>query len=168
MRTTWKLYLSIVVFALCIGPTIISYRLYSFTWDDADYLTRSIVVSRTFWSGDRERGCVQGRCGSNQRSPVMTLLGLPWGALPASWDDAGKCLITLALLISFFAALTPVLASPHRRKPPLSDDQCRLCVRIPRPIPSDSYTRQMVTGLMADALPLRGAFLLRCSLYPTN
>ena len=50
---TWKLALAIIGFALFIGPTLISYQPYSFTWDDSDYLGRSIAVSRAFWTGNK-------------------------------------------------------------------------------------------------------------------
>ena len=100
VRPKLKLLLSTVVFALCITPTVISYRPYYFAWDDADYLGRSIAVSTAFWSAHRRelRMAVVG-----DRPPIMTLLGIPWGPL-TSWDAAGKCFITLAVLIAFFIA----------------------------------------------------------------
>jgi hypothetical protein len=87
------------LFAFCVAPTFISYQPYLFDWDDADYLLRSIAVSRAFWSGN-----VHGLGAMvSIRPPAMTLLGLPWGPL-ASWDAAGKCFITLAAVISLLAA----------------------------------------------------------------
>src|ERR1039458_8280364 len=89
------------LFALCVGPTFIGYQPYLFRWDDSEYLQRSIAVSRAFWSGN-VHGLGAGMV--SIRPPAMTLLGLPWGPL-ASWDDAGKCFITLAAVISLLAAL---------------------------------------------------------------
>jgi len=40
-----------VLFGLCVAPTFISYRPWVFTWDDSDYLSRSIEVSRVFIPG---------------------------------------------------------------------------------------------------------------------
>jgi hypothetical protein len=89
------------LFALCIAPTYISYKTYVYRWDDAEYLRRSIEVSRAVWSGN-PGGLIPAMV--SNRPPAMTLLGLPWGAL-ASWDAAGKCFFTLDASISFLAAL---------------------------------------------------------------
>jgi hypothetical protein len=87
------------LFAFCVAPTFISYRPYLFSWDDSDYLQRSVTVSRAFWSGN-----VHGLGAMvSIRPPAMALLGLPWGPL-ASWNAAGKCFITLAAVISLLAA----------------------------------------------------------------
>jgi hypothetical protein len=94
------------LFALCIAPTFISYQPYVFSWDDSEYLRRSIVVSRTFWSWNVHGVAYLRAIGAGMysiRPPAMTLLGLPWGPL-ASWDAAGKCFITLAALISLLVA----------------------------------------------------------------
>jgi hypothetical protein len=100
VRPKWTLLLSTLVFALCITPAVVSYEPYSFTFDDSDYLARSIAVSQAFWSGNKHGLRV---AMVNDRPPVMTLLGIPWGPL-TSWDAAGKCFITLAVLIAFFIA----------------------------------------------------------------
>jgi hypothetical protein len=100
MRFNWKLLMSIVVFALCIAPTLVSYTPYSFRWDDSEYLWRSVAVSKAFWSGHAHD---MGAAMVSVHPPVMTLLGLPWGPL-ASWDAAGKCFITLTVFTSLFAA----------------------------------------------------------------
>jgi hypothetical protein len=95
-----KWWVAAALFAVCVAPTFISYQPWVFRWDDSDYLQRSIAVSRAFWSGNRH-ALVEGMAGI--RPPIMTLLGLPWRRL-ASWDDAGKCFITLAALTSLLAA----------------------------------------------------------------
>ncbi len=88
------------IFAFCVAPTFISYQPYLFAWDDAGYLLQSIRVSRAFWSGNvHGLGAMYGI-----RPPAMALLGLPW-RLPASWDAAGRCFVTLAAVISLLAAL---------------------------------------------------------------
>jgi hypothetical protein len=96
----WKWLGMAAIFALCVGPTFISYQPYLFEWDDSDYLRQSIAVSRAFWSLDRHGlGAMV-----TIRPPAMTLLGLPWGPL-TTWDAAGKCFITLAALTALLAAL---------------------------------------------------------------
>lgn len=96
-RLKW---LAAAMFAFCVAPTFISYQPYLFEWDDSDYLRQSIAVSRAFWSWDRHGlGAMV-----SIRPPAMTLLGLPWGPLK-SWDDAGRCFITLAAAISLLVAL---------------------------------------------------------------
>jgi hypothetical protein len=97
-RTGWW---QAALFGLCVAPTFISYQSYVYTWDDSDYLQRSIAVSRSFWSGNAH-GIVAGMAGI--RPPVMDLLGVPWGPL-GSWDAAGKCFVTLGALTSLLAAL---------------------------------------------------------------
>jgi hypothetical protein len=89
------------LFASFIAPTFISYQPYLFRWDDSEYLSRSIEVSRAFWSGNVHElrdGMV------SIRPPAMTMLGLPWGPM-TSWDRAGYCFVTLAAAISLLAAL---------------------------------------------------------------
>ena len=88
------------LFAMCVGPTFISYQPYLFRWDDSDYLARSIASQ----SGLLVRDVHGLRVAMvSIHPPAMTLLGLPWGPL-ASWDAAGKCFITLAAIISLLAA----------------------------------------------------------------
>ncbi len=82
MRFDWKLFLLVVVFIVCIAPTIICYDPYSFRWDDSDYLMRSMTVSNAVWSGNRHELVAEIR--SNPRPPILTLLGIPWGPL-TSW-----------------------------------------------------------------------------------
>ena len=89
-----------LLFAICVAPTFISYQPYTFQWDDSEYLTRSIAVSRAFWSGSL-RGAIAWTV--SERPPAMTLLGLPWGSLP-TWHAAGSCFITLAAAISLLMA----------------------------------------------------------------
>lgn len=92
---------AVALFVLCVAPTFISYMPYTFRWDDADYLQRSITVSRAFWSGNLHQVAVGIH---SNRLPIMMLLGAPWGPL-ASWDAAGKCFISLAILLSLVASL---------------------------------------------------------------
>ena len=98
---TFKLLTIVALFALFIGPTFISYTPYEFQWDDADYLARSVTVSRAFWSWN-EKAVLDGMV--SIRPPMMTLLGVPWGSL-ATWNAAGNCFITLAALTACMAAL---------------------------------------------------------------
>jgi hypothetical protein len=100
MRFNWTLPASIVVFALCIAPTFVSYTPYSFRWDDSDYLWRSVAVSKAFWSGNAHE---MRSAMVSMHPPIMTLLGLPWGPL-RSWDAAGKCFMTLAAFTALFVA----------------------------------------------------------------
>ena len=95
----WKWLVVAAIFAACVAPTFISYQPYLFAWDDAAYLLQDIRVSRAFWSGNvRGLSAMYGI-----RPPAMALLGLPW-ILPASWDAAGRCFVTLAAVISLLAA----------------------------------------------------------------
>jgi len=100
MRFNWTLPASIVFFALCVAPTFVSYSPYSFRWDDSDYLWRSVVVSKGFWSGNAHE---MRSAMVSMHPPIMTLLGLPWGPL-SSWDAAGKCFITLAVFTALAVA----------------------------------------------------------------
>jgi hypothetical protein len=89
-----------MTFALCVGPTFISYRPYLFSWDDSLYLQQSIAVSRAFWSWDRHGlGAMV-----SIRPPIMSFMGLPWAQL-TSWDAAGKCFLSLAAVTSLLVAL---------------------------------------------------------------
>jgi hypothetical protein len=94
MRPNWKLIASIAVCAICLTPTLVSYAPYSFRWDDADYLARSVGVSNAFWVGNwhEMRDAMV-----SMRPPFMTLLGLPWGMLQ-TWEASGKCFITLSAI----------------------------------------------------------------------
>jgi hypothetical protein len=95
----WKWLILAAIFGSCAAPTFISYQRYLFSWDDADYLTRSIEVSRAFWSWN-----VHGLGAMvSIRPPAMALLGLPWRGL-TSWDAAGRCFITLDAAISLLVA----------------------------------------------------------------
>lgn len=97
-KSTWFV---AAVFAFCVAPTFISYKPYRFAWDDAEYLVRSIAVSQALWHGSRHDLYL---AMVSTRPPMMTFMGLPWGAL-ASWDAAGKCFLTLAAMISALASL---------------------------------------------------------------
>jgi hypothetical protein len=99
-RVGWNVFLCIFVFVLCVAPTILSYKSYLFRWDDSDYLSRSINLSRAFWAGDAHGVRI---AMVDIRPPIMMLLGVPWGPV-ASWSAAGKCFVTLIALTAIFAA----------------------------------------------------------------
>ncbi len=143
-----KLLLLVGIFVLCIGPTIISYQPYSFRWDDADYLTRSINANRALWSADIHG---LGAAMRSMRPPVMTLLGLPWNPL-VSWDSAGKCFLTLNALTSFFVALSLYLMFRLGLKPlPLVVASACVFAAL-GPYPAKSEAHAFATGFMADSL----------------
>jgi len=98
-QSKWLLIAALV--ALAVAPTFISYRPYRFAWDDAEYLWRSILVSRAFWSGN---GHQLVRAMVSIRPPSVTFLAVPWGSL-VSWSAAGKCFFALAAAISLLVAL---------------------------------------------------------------
>jgi hypothetical protein len=149
MRFDWKLLLLVVVFTLCIAPTIISYEPYSFRWDDSVYLLRSMTVSKAVWSGDK-RGLVA-EIRSDIRPPVMTLLGVPWGPL-TSWNAAGKCFITLTVLTAFFAAVSLFLLLRIGLNPLyfILASLCAFAALGPYPVGSDTHF--FATGFLADSL----------------
>jgi hypothetical protein len=136
-----------ILFALCIAPTFISYQEYMFRWDDSDYLQRSIVVSQAFWSWDlyKLRSTMVGK------SPAMTLLGLPWGPL-VSWDAAGRCLMTLATVISLLAASCLYMLLRIGVKP-FFLILASVCVGVSMgPYPHSGETHYIATGFYADNL----------------
>jgi hypothetical protein len=137
------------LFALCIAPTFISYQPYTYTWDDADYLLRSIKVSQILSSGSLHG--LRWMISSNVHPPAMMLLGLPWGPL-ASWDAAGKCFITLAAVISLLAALCLYLFLRIGVKP-LFLVLAAVCVGASLgPYPHAGEIHSLATGFMADSL----------------
>lgn len=134
------------MFAVCIAPTFISYQPYLFRWDEADYLTRAIVVSRAFWHGDMHRllaGMV------SIRPPAMTVLGIPWGPL-VSWDAAGKCFLTLAVATAFSAALCLYLLLRIGIKPALLAVASICVFAALGPFPAGATAHWWSTGFMAD------------------
>jgi hypothetical protein len=150
MRTKWMLPLSTLVFVLCITPTVVSYRPYFFAWDDSDYLGKSIAVSRAFWSGDKHELRVA-MVGLGFRPPIMTLLGLPWGPL-TSWDSAGKCFLTLAVLTAFFIAACLFFLLRIGLNP-MCFMIASVCVFAAiGPYPAGAIAHKNATGLMADSL----------------
>jgi hypothetical protein len=148
MRFNGKLILSIAVFALCIAPTMVSYKSYIFSWDDADYLWRSIAVSKAFWSGNAHE---MRSTMVHFRPPMMTLLGLPWGTL-RSWDAAGKCFVTLTGLNALFAACCLFLMLRVGLKPLylVIASACLFAALGPYPAGSDVHVS--ATAFMADSL----------------
>ena len=136
------------LFAFCVAPTFISYQPYWFSWDDSDYLQRSIAVSRAFWSGN-VHGI--GVAMVSFRPPAMTLLGLPWGPL-ASWDAAGKCFITLAAVISLLAASCLYLLLRIGVKPFFLVVASVCVVASIGPYPPGARAHADATGFLADSL----------------
>jgi hypothetical protein len=140
--------LTAAVFAFCVAPTFISYKPYVFTWDDSEYLQRSIIVSRAFWSRSLH-GLGVGMV--SKRPPMMTLMGLPWRHL-ASWEDAGKCFVTLVASISLFVALSLFLMLRVGVKP-LYLGMASACVLASiGPYPAGASAHFDATAFMADSL----------------
>jgi hypothetical protein len=136
------------IFALCVGPTFISYQTYKFRWDDADYLQRSIAVSRAFWSRNVHG---MGEAMISIRPPVMTLLGLPWGPV-TSWEAAGKCFLSLSAVISLLVALSLYLLMRMGTEPFLLV-MASICVFASMgPWPAKASAHVIATGFMADSL----------------
>jgi hypothetical protein len=148
VQFSWKLPLSIVIFVLCISPTLVSYTPYSFRWDDSDYLWRSIAVSRAFWTGNSHdlRAAMV-----SIRPPIMTFLGLPWGPL-TSWDGAGKCFITITALTALFVAccLFLLLRVGIKLRYLVIAGVCAFAALGPYFASADA--RMFPTGFMADSL----------------
>jgi len=137
------------LFALCIAPTFISYRPYTYTYDDAGYLLQSIKVSQILWSESLHG--LRYTISRDIHPPAMMLLGLPWGPL-ASWDAAGKCFITLAALISLLAALCLYLLLRIGVKP-FFLVLAAVCVGASLgPYPHAGGIHYFATGFMADSL----------------
>ena len=142
------------LFALCIGPTFISYQPYVFDWDDSDYLQKSIMVSRVFWSGNVHGVAHLRAIGAEMysfRPPAMTMLGLPWGPL-ASWDAAGKCFITLGALISLLVALCLYLLLRIGVKPLFLVIASVCEVASIGPYPAGATAHASATAFLADSL----------------
>jgi len=110
-----KWLLAAALFAVFAAPAFISYEPYVFSWDDSDYMVRAVAASRAFWSGDVHG---LGAAIISPHTPVMTVLGLPWGPL-VSRSAAGKCFITLAGVIALLAALSFYVLLRLGVKPPL-------------------------------------------------
>ena len=87
----------------------------------------------------------------SDRPPVMTLLGVPWGRL-TSWDAAGKCFITLAVLIAFFVAVCLFILLRVGLRP-IYLILASVCVFAALgPYPRGSIAHTEATGFMADSL----------------
>jgi hypothetical protein len=139
--------LSIFAFAICIAPTLVSYEPYSFHWDESEYLWRSIVASRAFWSGNRHD---LGMAMRSIRPPIMTFLGVPWGPL-SSWDAAGKCFLTLDVFTAILVALCVFLLLRVGLKP-LYLMIAGVCVFAALgPFPGGTQAHLDATGLLADS-----------------
>jgi hypothetical protein len=148
------LIVAILAFASCIAPTFISYAPYVFTFDDADYMWRSIAVSHAVRASD-QHGIARLReviaAMYSLRPPVMTLMGLPW--LPqASWHAVGNSLFTLAAVISFVAAFCLFLLLRIGVKPVFLGIASVCVLAALGPFPVGSVTNNPATGFMADSL----------------
>ena len=136
------------IFAMCVGVTFISYQPYLFEWDDADYFARSILVSEAFWHWNPD-ALVNGMV--SIRPPVMTWMGLPWGAL-ASWNAAGNCFITLASAVAVLAAACLYLLLRIGVKPYFLV-AASVCVAASLgPFPPGTTVHHFATGFVADSL----------------
>lgn len=153
-RKTSRWLVAAAVFALCIAPTFISYRPYVYRWDDSGYLQNSIVVSRAFWSHD-VHGVAHLRqiaaSLSSFRPPAMRFMGLPWGPL-TSWDAAGKCFLSLAVVIAAWAAFCLFLLVRMGTRPILLGVASLCALASFGPIPPDSLTNHLASAFMADSL----------------
>ncbi len=149
-----KRFVAVALFALCVAPTFISYRPYVFSWDDSEYMYRSVIVSRAFWSGNVHGISHLRLIGEGMysiRPPAMTLLGLPWGPL-ATWDGSGKCFITLAAVISLLAASCLYLLLRIGVKP-LYVVIAEACVFASLgPYPAGATAHDSATAFLADSL----------------
>jgi hypothetical protein len=142
------------VFAVSVGPTLVSYQPYVFRWDDSGYLGQCIAVSRAFWWGSAH-GVAHLReimaATNSIRPPMMTLLGLPWGQL-TSWDAAGKCFLTLAVLQSFFASLCLFLLARIGLKPIFLVLASICAFASFGPLPQGATSHHLATAFLADGL----------------
>ena len=136
-----------MVFALCVAATLLSQKPYTFTWDDADYLSRSIAVSKAFWSADWG---LLARVVPGIRPPFMTMLGLPWGPL-SCWDMVGKCFLTLAALESLYVALSLLLLLRIGLSPGFLAIGSLCLFAALGPYPAKSVAHQYSTAFMADS-----------------
>ena len=149
-----KRFAAVALFALCVAPTFISYRPYVFTWDDSEYMYRSVMVSRAFWSESLHGISHLRAIGEGMysiRPPAMTLMGLPWGSL-TSWDASGKCFITLAAAIGLLAASCLYLLL-RIGVDPLYVALASACVGASLgPFPARATAHEAATAFLADSL----------------
>jgi hypothetical protein len=149
IRFNSRLLLLTFAFALCAAPTIVSYQPYTYRWDDSGYLAQSITASRAFWSGDFHalREAMTGI-----HPPIMTILGLPWGPL-VSWDAAGKCFLSLTVLIALFVALCLFLMLRSGLEPLflVIASVCLLAAMGPFPAGAEN-AHAYATAFLADSL----------------
>ena len=150
---TWKYFLAGALFAAFVTPAFISYRPYSLSWDDADYLLRAVSASRAFWSGNFHG---LGAAMVSWHAPAMTLLGLPWGPM-TSRAAAGNCFLTLAAVIALIAASSLYMLLRIGVKPVFLILAAG-CVGVslgpyPPGLHAGSYDNHAIaTGFMADSL----------------
>lgn len=154
-----KRLLCVLLFALFLVPTLVSYQPYTFTWDDSDYLGRSLLVGKAFWSADWG-GMMQAM--PSIRPPMMTLLAIPWGPW-AGWETVGHCFVTLFAAEAFFVGLCLYMLLRIGTRPVLLV-LAALCVCASLGSwPQDSVPHIFATAFMADSLyawTILAAFLL--------
>jgi hypothetical protein len=148
MRSNWQHPAAVAIFALCIAPTFISFAPYSFRWDDSDYLWRSIEVGRAFWSADTHQMRL---VMVSQRPPLMTLLGLPWGTL-TSWNDSGKCFVTLAVCTALFVAFCLFMLLRVGLHPLYLAIASGCVFASLGPYPAGAHAHFVATSLLVDSL----------------
>lgn len=91
------------------------------------------------------------------RPPIMTLLGVPWGPL-SSWDAAGKCFVTLAVITAVLVALCVFLLLRVGIKP-LYLMIAGVCVfGSLGPFPKGANAHSDATALLADSFFAWNAF----------
>ena len=147
MRSSWKLLLAALVFALCVAPSIVSYNPYFFAWDDSDYLGRSIKVAGRSGPGT-ERSCARPWSAFGHHDDAV---GCAVGTV-TSWDAAGKQFVTLNTLVSFFAAFCLFLLLRSGVKPWSLLIPCVCLLAALGPFPPTAGLHSQATALMADSL----------------
>jgi len=162
----WKLPLATIVFTICVAPMIITYQPYLFRWDDSDYLWRSIIASRAFWSGNRH---MLGIAMRGIRPPIMSLLAVPWGRLN-SWTRVGECFVSLNVLTAMLIACCLYLLLRIGLKPIFLAIGSVCVFAALGPYPKGAEGHFFSTSLLVDSLFAWNAFasLLLISYEATN
>lgn len=150
---SWKWLIVPALVTACLGPTFISYKPIQLSWDDSDYLVRTVAVSRAFWSGDVH---ALGAAMVSVHTPVMTFLGFPFGLL-TSWSSVGNCFFALAMAIASLAAVCLYMLLRIGVKP-VYCILASLCVAVsigpyPAGVHADTIdAHSIATGFYADSL----------------
>jgi hypothetical protein len=160
LKSPW---VSGILFALLIAPTIISYRSYAFQWDDAGYLEQAINFANHVWSGDRH--AVSDDLSIDRRPPLMRFIGLPWG-MTRSWENASRYFVTLELLQGILAAicLYLLLSLGAGRVLLFLASVCVFASLGPYPRP-EAFAHEHASGFLADGI-FAWTILAACLLIP--